>query len=264
MHPIERLRFVARAEGAPQAAVVSEAARALATFAQDPAGLVMATRRLIAHHPTLGAMWWMGARVLSAPMPGQEAFRLSEEIEDDDTPRRLARALDPDARVLVVGWSPQVGEALAVRGSGSVLIVDTGREASGLQRHLERRGVECLLVPLTGLSAAVRACDVVVLECSAGGPDEALFDAASAAAAAVARVAGIPVWAAVGIGRMLPTRLWDALIGRWEALDEPWELPEDVLPWSLVDCVFGPDGPIEVSAVATLTTAPVAPELLRS
>ncbi len=208
-------------------------------------------------------MWWMAARVLTASNAGQEAFTLSEELEDDATARRLAQALDPAATVLVVGWPPQVGEALARRGSGAVLIADTGREAAGLQRFLESRGVDVLLVPLAGLSAAVRHCSAVVLECVAGGPQEGLFDGASAAAAALARAFGVEVWATVGVGRMLPTRLWDALIARWEALDEPWELPEDVVPWSLVDRVVGPAGPIDAAAMATLITAPIAPELLR-
>ena len=42
MHPIERLRYVARATGYPQGAIVAEAARALASFTSDPQGLVTA------------------------------------------------------------------------------------------------------------------------------------------------------------------------------------------------------------------------------
>ena len=38
--------------------------------------------------------------------------------------------------------------------------------------------------------------------------------AGSRAAAAVARSAGKPVWAVVGVGRLLPTRMWDALVDR--------------------------------------------------
>lgn len=204
----------------------------------------------------------MAARVLSSTDPGTEAFRLSEEFEDDDTPRQLANALDRDARALVVGWPPLVGEGLARRVDGSALIVDTGREAAGLQRSLEVRGVDCLLVPVTGLDAAVRNSDVVVLECQAGGPHEALFGGLSAAAAAVARTSGVPVWAVVGVGRVLPARLWEALRARWESLDVAWELSEDLMGWSLVDLVVGPDGPLDPAAVARLATAPVAPELL--
>jgi len=263
MHPIERLRYVARADGSPQSTIVAESARALTAFADDPAGMVAAVQRLIAHHPTAGAMWWMGGRVLTAPNGAREAFALSEEIEDDPTARELTKALDPEVTVLVVGWPPEIGEALARRGSGRVMVVDTGRESAGLHQFLDHRGVDVLLVPLEGLAAAVRASDIVAIECEAGGPDAGLFGAASASAAAVARCAGVEVWATVGVGRMLPQRLWDALIARWEILDEPWELAEDLVEWTMTDRVVGPGGPIEPHAVTTLTTAALAPELLR-
>ena len=38
MHPIERLRYVARASGADQAVLVRETAQALAAFRDDPSG----------------------------------------------------------------------------------------------------------------------------------------------------------------------------------------------------------------------------------
>ena len=44
MHPIERLRYVARSSGAPQAVLVRETASALGSLAFDPAGLVTACR----------------------------------------------------------------------------------------------------------------------------------------------------------------------------------------------------------------------------
>lgn len=263
MHPIERLRFVARAEGAPQSTLVSEAARALTAFANDPAGMVMAVQRLISHHPEMGSMWWLGARVLSSTDGAQEAFTASEELEDDDTTRQLLRHLDPEATVVIAGWPPAVVSALAKRGSGRVLVLDTDREASGAHRTLDHRGVDAYLVPMTGIAAAVAAADVVVIEVEAGGPDAALFGPASGALAALGRAHDVAVIAAVGVGRLLPTRLWDALVQRWEQLDEPWELAEDLVPWSLVDEVVGPDGSVAVERVQTLITAPVVPELLR-
>ena len=47
MHPIERLRYVARASGASQRAIVQETASALASFGSDPQGLVTACRRIV-------------------------------------------------------------------------------------------------------------------------------------------------------------------------------------------------------------------------
>ena len=54
MHPIERLRMVARAAGEGPALVAQEAAGALVAFGDDPAGLVTACRRLVDRQPTSG------------------------------------------------------------------------------------------------------------------------------------------------------------------------------------------------------------------
>ena len=73
MHPIERLRYVARASGADQAVLVRETAGALAAFADDPAGLVTACRRIVSRHPGSGPLWWLCSRVLTATEPMREA-----------------------------------------------------------------------------------------------------------------------------------------------------------------------------------------------
>ena len=69
MHPIERLRMVARAAGEGPALLAQEAAGALAAFAGDPAGLVTACRRLVDRQPTSGPIWWLSARVLASDDP---------------------------------------------------------------------------------------------------------------------------------------------------------------------------------------------------
>ena len=75
MHPIERLRLVARAGAEGRSALLArEAATALAMFSDDPAGLVTACRRLVDRHPTSGPMWWLAARVLVSSDPGGEAW----------------------------------------------------------------------------------------------------------------------------------------------------------------------------------------------
>ncbi|HKA94359.1 MAG TPA: hypothetical protein VKE97_11180, partial [Acidimicrobiia bacterium] len=66
MQPFERLRYLARWSDEDDTALVSEAADCLAGFADDPAGLVVACRRLLSHHPAAGALWWLCARVLAA------------------------------------------------------------------------------------------------------------------------------------------------------------------------------------------------------
>ena len=93
MHPIERLRFVARATGAPPDDVVREAAASLAGFAGDPASLVTACRRLIDRHAANGPIWWLCARTLVAADPADEAWRCLDAYVADPTVTELAHAL---------------------------------------------------------------------------------------------------------------------------------------------------------------------------
>ncbi|MBI1843034.1 MAG: hypothetical protein HYR89_00240 [Actinobacteria bacterium] len=87
MHPVERLRAVARARGVDQSLLVQEAAVALADLAVsgDERGLVLAARRLLAHHGEAGAMWTLCSRLLQAGDPAREAWRVIEEIDGDGT-----------------------------------------------------------------------------------------------------------------------------------------------------------------------------------
>jgi hypothetical protein len=265
VHPIERLRYVARASGADQALLVDETAHALSAFIGDPGGLVTACRRIVDRHPTSAPLWWLCARVLTAPDPGREAWDAVEEITADHTPVELGHALPHDATVCVVGWPEQIGEALPRRGDLEVLAVDALGEGSGLVRRLMAVGMDAADVPTPGLGAAVAASDVVLLEALAVGPTQALAVAGSRAAAAVARHAEVPVWLLAGTGRLLPARMWDALCARLAQRGrEPWELDEEVVPLDLVDHVVGPAGVTSVADALRRTDCPIAPELLKS
>lgn len=267
MHPIERLRYVARAEGAGPSLLAREAAGALASFANDPAALVTACRRLVERHASAGPVWWLSARVLGvgAGDPGTEAWRAAEEVEDDPTPGVLAAALPDAAVVLVVGWPEQAGDALRKRGDLEVLVVDAGGDGSAFSRRLRGAGVEAVDVPDSGLGSAAAESDLVLLEASALGPDGFLAPVGSRAAAAVARHAGVPVWVVVGVGRVLPGRLWDALVSRLDADDaEPWDRTDEVVPLDLADVAYGPTGPDPAADAPKRADCPVAPELLRS
>src|SRR5438552_2777432 len=124
MHPIERLRYVARAEGAGPSLLVRESAEALAGFGNDPVGMVTACRRLVDRHASVGPVWWLAARVLAAGQQRVEAWRAAEDIEADPTPQVLAARLPDDATVVVIGWPEQASEAVRRRGDLEVLVVD--------------------------------------------------------------------------------------------------------------------------------------------
>src|SRR5947208_4638078 len=103
MHPIERLRYVARSSGAPQEVLVRETAAALASLGFDPPGLVTACRRILDRHPVSAPLWWLSARVLTANDPMDEAWRAADDITADRTGEHLAWALPDEGTVTVLG-----------------------------------------------------------------------------------------------------------------------------------------------------------------
>lgn len=264
MHPIERLRFVARSGGAPGDQVVREAAASLAGFAGDPAALLTACRRLIDRHAANGAIWWVCARTIAAPDAADEAWRCLDALVDDPTVEELAHALPESASVLVVGWPDRLGAGFARRGDLQVRVVDVDDEGAGFVRQLERADVLGVEVPSSGLAPAVADSDLVVLEAMAVGPTCVVAEPGSWAAAAVARAAGVPVWVTVGAGRVVPSGLWGALEARLtRGAAAPWDRPVEFLPLDLVDRLVGEKGPEAVADGLRRCTTPDIAELRR-
>lgn len=263
VHPIERLRYVARASGADQAALVRETAGSLGAFADDPAGLVMACRRMLARHLTSGPLWWLTSRACTAVDPSREAWAAADEFHADATARLLAFALPDDATVVVLGWPEVIAEALPARGDLDVLVVDTLGEGAGLSRRLRRADVEVSDVSQAGLGAAAAAADVVLLEAAVVGPEAFVAVSGSRAAAAVARHAGKEVWLVAGVGRLVPRRLWEVIEARLDLAQEPWDADEEVVPLDLVTAVAGPVGMEAPADSLRRVDTPIAPELFK-
>jgi len=264
VHPIERLRLVARAGGEGRSSLLAhEAATALAMFSDDPAGLVTACRRLVDRHPTSGPMWWLAARVLLSADPAGEAWRAAEELEDDRTAHALAAFIPEDAVVTVLGWPEQSSAALIARGDVQSRVVDVLGDGSALARRLSAAGGISALVPESGLGVAVAGSDLLVLEAAAIGEDGLVGTSGSRAAAAVAHHARVPVWVVAGLGRVLPRGLWHALRAELDDAEEPWEDVEEVVPLDLVDSVVRPHGRERVVEMLMNPDCAMAPELLR-
>ena len=75
---MERLRHIARSGGGDPRVLVRETASALRGLGKDPAGLLVACRRLIEKHPTSGPLWWLAAHVVTAAEPFAVAKRLAD------------------------------------------------------------------------------------------------------------------------------------------------------------------------------------------
>lgn len=255
---------MARAQGEGPSLLVREAAVGLAGLGSDPLGTVTACRRLVDRHPTVAPLWCLAARVMASAEPRAETRRVAEEMAADATSDVLAARLPDCATVVVLGWPEQVGEALRRRGDVEALVVDCAGEGHALSRHLRGAGVSAALVPDTGVGAAVVAADVVALEASALGPHGFVAASGSRAAATVARHRGVPVWVAAGQGRVLPGRLWEALVARVErGHGKPWEGPEEIVPLNLADHVVRPAGLRSPPEAAGEPDCGVVPDLLR-
>jgi hypothetical protein len=258
MQPFERLRYLARWTDDDGPELVGEAADCLAAFDGDPAGLVVACRRLLAHHPTVAPLWWLCSTVLGAPDASDGAWDAWQELRGDRTPERLARALPfpHDEPVAVMGWPVLVGDALGERPDLDLLAIRPRGGADALSRRLRRSGVAARVVA----EAEVLALEPthVIVDVEAAGGTTVLIAGGAADIVAALREHGTKVWLVAGIGRVLPERLLASLrrtageaLGMEELAVDP------------ADMVVGPHAVEPAAALARRVDCPTAPELLR-
>ena len=103
MHPIEQLRYVARAGGADAGLLVQEAASALSVFDRDLGALLTACRRLLTRQPAVGPLWWMSSRLVTGADTRAEARAVVEALRSDRTGRELAASLPESLRDRFLG-----------------------------------------------------------------------------------------------------------------------------------------------------------------
>ncbi len=252
MHPIERLRYVARASSADQRLLVRETASALRGLQFEPAGLVIASRRIVERHPTSGPLWWFCSSLLTAARPFEACAQLAADVEHDPTPDHLFDRLPDDATVCVVGWPDLVGDAVMRRGDVRVLAVDADDEGHAFVRRLQRADVEAEVVPAAGAASAAATADLVLVEAMAVGAGEVLAAPGSRAVASVAYCSEVPTWLVAGRGRRLPAPLFAAMAARIADVRVPWEAAAEPLSLALFTWVVGPGGVTEASAPGVL------------
>lgn len=267
MHPIEHLRYVARAQGADPTSLVEETAHALGSLHFDPSGLVVASRRIVERHPFTGALWWLCANVTTSAEPFEAVWELADEIRADPTGRELAAALPDESTVVTIGDPDVIGSGLIRRGDVRVLALDAGHLATSFVRRLERYDVDVEPVDAGVAGPAIRSADVVLIEALAVDPQRAVVPIGSSTIAAIAATLATPVWLVAGVGRRLPGGFLDAMVDRVSALVEegvdPWDLDVEVIPTSMVSDVVGPHGKVPMGPPAIVAECPFAPELLR-
>ena len=264
VHPIERLRYLARSSGGDPRVMVSETASALRGMGVDPAGLVVACRRIVERHPTSGPLWWLCAHMLTAADPYSTARRLAGEIDGDVTPEVLVDSLPTDITVCVVGWPDLVGEAILRRGDIRVLAIDADDQGGSFFRRLERADVEAEVIEPGGVAAAVLAADLVLIEVLAASSSEIIAARGSRAAASVAYCSEVPVWAVAGVGRCLPEAGFLSLVDRLGDVRAPWLAEADVMPLALFSHLSTVGGVVAVEEASLRAECPLAHELLHT
>lgn len=262
VHPIERLRYVARARGVDAESLVVETAGALRGLGLDPSELVVSCRRIVARHPTCGPLWWLCARVLTAPDPAGSLRESVDAMGRDRTARHLAATLGDGAVVAVAGHPEVSTDALARRGDVRVLVVDADLAGSAMARRLERAEVDYELVPAHAAALAVAQADVVLVEALAVDATTALTPIGSGVVAAAGVLHGIPVELVAGRGRRLPPAMMAAVLARSVALVSPDDAEIETVPLAAIERVHGPDGAVAPTAV--VAECELAPELLRT
>jgi hypothetical protein len=260
--PAERLRAVTR-RNVDDDRLAAEAADALAGFAHEPASLVVACRRVLAHHATHGALWWVCARILAAADPAAAARQAVRDLDKDRTADRLGATLpllDEGEVVVSIGWPAVVDEAL-----------------------LERFDIEAVAVRVPGVDAhralryrrsdhSVRVVDAwdpvlahvarLLVPAAAIGPETALVPAGTADAMAVLDAVG-EVWLVGGVGRILPARLYAMAAAGVDAPDVDGETDVEEMSLQRFDRLAGPRGVERTAEAAARVDCPVVPELLR-
>jgi len=262
--PAERLRAVTRRH-VDEDRLAIEAADALAAFASEPASLVVACRRVLAHHRSSGPLWWVCARILAASDASAAARDASRLLETDRTADRLGATLpllDEDQVVAVVGWPEAVDLAMVERLdlAAVALRVDGANPAPALRRRASEQRVRIVDPWDPTLTDVVR----FLVPAAAIGPDHCLVPAGTTDALDTLGHAVREVWVIGGVGRVLPARIYDVVRrAALTATSPDDDAPVEELAIARVDCIAGPRGVQRASEAATRSDCPVVPELLR-
>lgn len=260
MHPIEHLRYVARARGADPVSLVRETAAALGGLSHEPAGIVLAVRRIVQRHPTTGPLWWLCSHVLGANDPFAAIRRCEGELEADKTIKTLRDLVPQDAVVCVVGWPTAVLHALAPRGDLKIFIVESNGDGDAAVERLQNIDVDATLIQHENLSRIISQFDVVIVEALATGASDFLCSGGSHGVAALAYCEQKPVWLVTSCGTRLPEALWTGMLADIGADSQG---AVDVVPVSLVTQIISPNGVSLDVTTPFVAECPPTTELLR-
>ena len=223
--------------------------------------MVVACRRVIAHHRSHAQLWWVCARILAAAEPATAARAAVRELENDRTGDRLGATLpllDDDEIVAVIGWPSAVDDALTERmdiAAAAVRVAGADPTAALRRRRTDHavRVVDAWDPTLTRIAR-------LLVPATAIGPERALVPAGSADAMSVLAPLTGEVWLVGGVGRVLPALLYARVLA--SLADEGGDDLEEI-SLERFDRLAGPRGLERPAEAASRVDCPVVPELLR-
>lgn len=252
--PAERLRALARRGSGDDLAAA--AAAALAGYSSEPASLVVACRRVVAHHPADPGLLWACSRLLTAADPADEAETVVDALRADPTGRNLGRALPlvPEGEVVAaLGWTRAIDEACADRIDLPVVAYRVrGADPTGaLRNRLTDRSVRVL----DSWGAPAGPVAVLLVPALVLGPEGALVSADTEDL--LAALTPTRSWLVVPEGHCLP----GPLARRIAAAAGP---DYRLVPNQTFDRATGPRGSAPAPELALRPSCAVATEILRS
>lgn len=256
MLPFERLRALARYAG-DDTDLVLEAADCLADFSDDPTQLVTVCRRLLAHHPSCGPLWWLCAHVVAANDPTDGARTAGRMIETDRTAARLASVLPfpHDDPIAVLGWPEVTAAALIERPDLDVVAVRRGGDT---HRRARRTRAEQPVRVVDETDVMALAPSHLLVEVLATSPTTAVVpDGTEDLCWSLGD--GPALWLVVGTARLLPERLFEVLRAEVGRQDLAVEII-DVTRAARIATPAGLDAP---DRLVHRVDCPVTPELMR-
>jgi len=247
--PFERLRYLARYSGDDRT-LVEETAECLADFGDDIPQLVVSCRRLLAHHPECGPLWWLCSRVVgaaSAAVAARDALRV---IEKDRTADRLASVLPfpHDEPIATLGWPETIGGALAERPDLDVVVVRSHGTSARARPNRPVRMVD-------ETEAMAMGSTHLLVEVLVASPTTALVPGGTADLSW--SLSEAELWLVVPIDRLLPDRMLAVVRDHVDEDAGEWMAVADAAK------IAGPGGLDPPPRLATRLDCPVAPELLR-
>jgi hypothetical protein len=213
MHPIERLRYVARAGEVDATELACEAAYALAGLASDRRALVQACRRLLEFHPDCAPLWWVSAHALDAIDLRAVIFRVVGQLEDDASIDELF-ALPASTDVVVAQSSRQIVRALSERPDIAVRLVGAPHQVRSGLRFFSDSFTPPQGYTTDEIDLALKGATVVIVEALVASSAGYLFDEPGRLIAESAIRAELPLHVLAGVGRILPIELFQAMVSR--------------------------------------------------